>query len=55
MVWMGWAGTVAADEAGEFADQLTRGGRILLIRHACAPGSGDPNHLQLKIAATRVI
>lgn len=35
--WGAWAG--AEDHVGK---QLTKGGRVLMIRHATAPGSGDP-------------
>ena len=45
------AAVVAADEG--LADQVNAGGRVLMIRHAYAPGSGDPDNFQIGDCATQ--
>lgn len=45
------AAVAAADD--ELADQATGGGRVLMIRHAYAPGSGDPDNFQIGDCATQ--
>ena len=34
-------------------DQLKEGGKIVMIRHAYAPGSGDPDHFSIKDCSTQ--
>jgi phosphohistidine phosphatase SixA len=41
-----------ADQA-EFIDRLRSGGHILMIRHALAPGSGDPPNFKIRDCSTQ--
>ena len=34
-------------------NQLKEGGKLIFIRHAYAPGSGDPNNFDLKDCSTQ--
>lgn len=43
----------SAAEQDEFADRLKAGGHILMIRHARAPGSGDPPNFKIGDCATQ--
>jgi len=40
-------------DQGNLIEQLKSGGHILMIRHAYAPGSGDPAHFKIKDCATQ--
>ena len=44
---------VAAAGSATVADRLTSGGHILMIRHALAPGSGDPPNFTIGDCATQ--
>jgi phosphohistidine phosphatase SixA len=46
------AATASADQP-ELIDRLKSGGHILMIRHARAPGSGDPPHLKIGDCSTQ--
>ena len=46
-VWMAQGGAAGAAGASPWAAEIGRGGRILMIRHAHAPGSGDPDHFTI--------
>jgi len=39
--------------ADNMVDQLKQGGKIVLIRHAYAPGSGDPDNFLIKDCSTQ--
>ena len=43
----------AASSPAELVERLKAGGHILLIRHAFAPGSGDPGHFDIGDCATQ--
>jgi phosphohistidine phosphatase SixA len=45
------AGGAAADD--RLAERLTSGGHVLMIRHAYAPGSGDPSNFQIGDCSTQ--
>jgi phosphohistidine phosphatase SixA len=45
------AATAVADD--RLAEQVNAGGRVLMIRHAYAPGSGDPANFQIGDCATQ--
>jgi 8-oxo-(d)GTP phosphatase len=45
------AAVVAANDG--LADQVNAGGRVLMIRHAHAPGSGDPANFQIGDCSTQ--
>ncbi len=40
-------------DKGDLISQLKTGGSILMIRHAYAPGTGDPAHFKIKDCATQ--
>jgi phosphohistidine phosphatase SixA len=46
------ASGVSADQP-EVIDRLTSGGHILMIRHALAPGNGDPTNFKIGDCATQ--
>jgi len=46
-------GVQASDRAGELADKLRAPGYLLLMRHAYAPGVGDPTGYRLDDCATQ--
>ncbi len=39
--------------ADNIVDQLKQGGKIVMIRHAYAPGSGDPHNFSIKDCSTQ--
>ena len=45
--------TVKADFNKKLIDQLDDGGKLIFIRHAYAPGSGDPNNFNLNDCSTQ--
>ena len=44
---------IKADLNKNLINQLTEGGKLIFIRHAYAPGSGDPNNFDLKNCSTQ--
>ncbi len=45
--------SVKADLNEKLIDQLEEGGNLIFIRHAYAPGSGDPNNFNLNDCSTQ--
>ena len=45
--------SVKADLNKKLIDQLEEGGKLIFIRHAYAPGSGDPNNFNLNDCSTQ--
>ena len=45
--------TVKADLNKKLINQLEEGGKLIFIRHAYAPGSGDPNNFNLNDCSTQ--
>ena len=45
--------SVKADLAKNLADELKDGGKLIFIRHAYAPGGGDPNNFNLNDCSTQ--
>lgn len=45
--------TVAAASAEQLVAQIKSGGHVLMIRHAYAPGTGDPDHFRIGDCATQ--
>jgi len=37
----------------EVIDSLKKGGKLVFIRHALAPGGGDPNNFDIKVCSTQ--
>lgn len=53
-VFMGTASTaVRADEASGLAAQAAKPGHIVMMRHALAPGTGDPSNFELDDCSTQ--
>lgn len=46
-----WSAAVAADT--ELVERMRAGGHVLLLRHAYAPGTGDPSNFRLGDCATQ--
>ena len=44
---------IKADLNKNFINQLENGGKLIFIRHAYAPGSGDPNNFNLNDCSTQ--
>ena len=47
------AATNTHADPDDLIGQMTSGGHILMIRHAYAPGTGDPAHFKIKDCATQ--
>ena len=45
--------TVKADLNKKLINQLEEGGKLIFIRHAYAPGSGDPDNFNLNDCSTQ--
>ena len=45
--------SIKADLNKNLIDQLAKGGKIIFIRHAYAPGNGDPNNFNLNDCSTQ--
>ena len=45
--------SIKADSNKDLLKQLTDGGKLIFIRHAYAPGSGDPNNFNLNDCSTQ--
>ena len=45
--------SIKADSNKDLLKQLTEGGKLIFIRHAYAPGSGDPNNFNLNDCSTQ--
>ena len=45
--------TAAAAEPDRLVEQIGAGGHVLMIRHANAPGNGDPDHFRIGDCATQ--
>ncbi len=45
--------TAAAAEPNRLVEQIGAGGHVLMIRHANAPGNGDPDHFRIGDCSTQ--
>ena len=45
--------SVKADSKKTFIDELQKGGKLIFIRHAYAPGSGDPDNFDINKCETQ--
>ena len=45
--------SVKADSKKTFIDELQKGGKLIFIRHAYAPGSGDPDNFDINDCTTQ--
>ncbi|MDH3574209.1 MAG: histidine phosphatase family protein [Desulfobacteraceae bacterium] len=50
---MALAVTNTQADPGDLIEQMKSGGHILMIRHAYAPGSGDPSHFKIGDCSTQ--
>jgi len=53
IIFISLASSVKADLNKKLLNQLEDGGKIIFIRHAYAPGSGDPNNFNLNDCSTQ--
>ena len=47
IIFISLASSVKADLNNDLFTQLKEGGKLIFIRHAYAPGSGDPDNFNL--------
>ena len=45
--------SVKADSKKTFIDELQKGGKLIFIRHAYAPGGGDPDNFDINDCTTQ--
>ena len=53
VIFISLASSVKADLNKDLFNQLKEGGKLIFIRHAYAPGSGDPNNFNLNDCSTQ--
>ena len=53
IIFISLATSIKADLNKNLINQLEDGGKLIFIRHAYAPGSGDPNNFNLKDCSTQ--
>ncbi len=53
IIFISFNSSVKADLKQNFIDELQKGGKLIFIRHAYAPGSGDPDNLDINNCATQ--
>ena len=53
VIFISLASSVKADLNSDLFNQLKEGGKLIFIRHAYAPGSGDPNNFNLNDCSTQ--
>ena len=53
IIFISLTSTVKADLNKKLINQLEEGGKIIFIRHAYAPGSGDPDNFNLNDCSTQ--
>ena len=53
VIFISLASSVKADFNKDLFNQLKEGGKLIFIRHAYAPGSGDPNNFNLNDCSTQ--
>ena len=44
---------IKADSSAEIINELKKGGHLIFIRHAYAPGTGDPNNFKINDCSTQ--
>ena len=44
---------IRSDQNNETLDNLKKGGNLIFIRHAYAPGGGDPNNFNINDCSTQ--
>ena len=53
IIFITFSTPIKADLNKNLIDQLDKGGKLIFIRHAYAPGSGDPNNFNLNDCSTQ--
>ena len=53
IIFISLASSVKADLNNDLFNQLKDGGKLIFIRHAYAPGSGDPDNFNLNDCSTQ--
>ena len=53
IIFISLTSSIKADLNKNLKNQLTNGGKIIFIRHAYAPGNGDPNNFNLNDCSTQ--
>ena len=53
IIFISLASSVKADLNNDLFTQLKDGGKLIFIRHAYAPGSGDPSNFNLNDCSTQ--
>ena len=53
IIFISLTSSIKADLNENLINQLEEGGKLIFIRHAYAPGSGDPNNFNLNDCSTQ--
>ena len=53
LIFISLISSIKADSNKNLINQLEDGGKLIFIRHAYAPGSGDPNNFNLNDCSTQ--
>ena len=53
IIFITFSTPIKADSNKNLINQLEKGGKLIFIRHAYAPGSGDPNNFNLNDCSTQ--
>ena len=53
IIFISLTSSIKADLNENLINQLQEGGKLIFIRHAYAPGSGDPNNFNLNDCSTQ--
>ena len=53
IIFITFPSTIKADSFKELKNELLKGDKLIFIRHAYAPGSGDPSNFNIKNCATQ--
>ena len=53
IIFITFSTSIKADLNKNLIDQLEKGGKLIFIRHAYAPGNGDPNNFNLNDCSTQ--
>ena len=52
-IFIAFSSTIKADLNNNLINDLTEGGKLVFIRHAYAPGGGDPNNFNINDCNTQ--
>ena len=53
IIFLSLTNEIKADSEDQILDNLQKGGNLIFIRHAYAPGGGDPDNFDIKDCTTQ--